>query len=103
MPETAARPTLATITVVDKQHTEHIDQLQSAILARDADETRVALSLLGTAATLLDKVLQYDSQQLQQQPGRVVRTFGRQGSGTGELQGPWGVSVDRSGNIVVAE
>jgi tripartite motif-containing protein 71 len=35
--------------------------------------------------------------------GEVVRAFGREGSGAGELKGPTGVPVDGAGNVVVAD
>jgi len=35
--------------------------------------------------------------------GEVVRVFGREGSGTGELKRPAGVAVDGAGNVFVAD
>jgi hypothetical protein len=35
--------------------------------------------------------------------GGVVRTFGREDRGAGELKGPQGVSVDGVGNVFVAD
>ena len=35
--------------------------------------------------------------------GTFLRKWGSPGSGDGEFSGPWGVAVDASGNVIVAE